>query len=67
MLNELFYSADQPAWTAYDCRFLGTFHIKSPTQLEEEIARTPLYVGRTMVITGTWFLALYVARLIANC
>jgi hypothetical protein len=30
MLNKLFRLADQPAWTAYDCNLLRSFHIKPP-------------------------------------
>jgi hypothetical protein len=66
MHYKLSRSADQPAWTAYDCILLRSFHIKPPTRLEEEITRTSLYVGLTMVITGVGFLALCVAHLIAN-
>jgi len=64
MLNKLFHLADQPAWTAYDCNLLQSFHIKPPAQLHGKLARPTLYIGLTMVVTGVGFLALCVARLI---
>jgi hypothetical protein len=52
--------------TAYDCNFLRSFHIKPPARPRADMARTPFYVGLTMVITGVGFLALCAAHLIAN-
>jgi hypothetical protein len=66
MLNKLFHFADQPAWTAYDCNLLRSFHIKPPGRPQEEIDRPPLYIGLTLFIPGVGFLALWVARLIAD-
>jgi hypothetical protein len=66
MLNRLFHLAHRTAWTAYDCNLLRSFHIEPPARPQEEIARTPFYVGLTMVVTGVGFLALCVARLTAN-
>jgi hypothetical protein len=63
MLNELFH---QPAWTAYDCNLLQSFHIEPPARPRQEIARPHFYVGLTMIVTGVGFLGLCVAHLIAN-
>jgi hypothetical protein len=66
MLNKLFYLADRPAWTAYDCKLLQSFHIKPPAKPKEEMGRPHFYIGLTMVITEVGFLTLCVARMIAN-
>jgi hypothetical protein len=63
MLNNLFH---RPAWTAYDCNLLESFHIKPPFRPQEETDPPLLYVGLTMVVTGVGFLALCFAHLIAN-
>jgi hypothetical protein len=66
MLDKLFHLAEQPAWTAYDCNLLRSFHIKPPAEPQEEMGRPPLYIGLTLFITGVGFLALCVARLVAD-
>jgi hypothetical protein len=66
MQNKLFHFANQPAWTAYDCNLLRSFHVKPPARPQEEITRPPLFVGLTVFMTGIGFLAVCVAHLIVN-